>query len=374
MRKIIALVKKELIQLRRDRRLLPVVIMAPILQLLILGYAVNLDVRHIPVVLVDLDNSQSSRQVTAAVMNSGYFRTTARAYSQEEGGYYLDRGQAAVVLVIPRGFEADLVAGRETALQALVDGTESQTASIAINYLEMITRQYNQRLILERVEKSGLGLKPVIIQAEFRAFFNPSLSSRKFFLPGIFGLLVMVMTVMLTAMAVVRESDTGTMEQLIVTPLKPVEIITGKLLSFFLVGLVDIALILGVIYFWFRLPLKGDFFLFLLLSVLYMLNTLGLGLFISTITRTPQQAMLTSFFFMMPMILLSGFVFPVENMPRFFQWITCLIPLRYYLVVLRGMFLKGVGIKALADEGLMLLVLALVLNLLSVSRFRRRLD
>lgn len=374
MKKILALVKKELIQLRRDRRLLPVVIVAPVLQLLILGYAVNLDVRNVPAVVVDLDHSEASRQVVAAVVNSGYFVEAGRADSLPEVGSYLDRGRAAVVLVIPRGFEADLAAGRETAVQALLDGTDSQTASITLNYLDMITRQYNQKIILRKIENLGSGLNPVMIQPEPRAFFNPDFASRKFFLPGIFGLLVMVLTVLLTAMAVVRESDAGTMEQLIVTPLRPVEVIAGKMLPFFLIGLVDVFLIMGIIYFWFKIPLRGDFLLFLLLSAVYMLNTLGLGLFISTIARTPQQAMLTAFFFMMPMILLSGFVFPVENMPRIFQWLTYLVPLRYYLVILRGLFLKGVGPEALLDEGLILLALGLALNFLSISRFRRRLD
>lgn len=374
MRKVVAFVKKELIQLRRDRRLLPVVIMAPVLQLLILGYAVNLDVRNLPLVIVDLDNSRTSRQLVASLANSGYFVEAGRTGSAEEAGKFLDRGQAVVALIIPRGLETGLLTGAGSSVQVLVDGTESQTATVALNYLEIIARNFNQKLLLAKLEKSGPGLKPVTVRPEARAFFNPDLSSRKFFLPGIFGLLVMVMTVMLTAMAVVREYDTGTMEQLIVTPLRPVEIIAGKLLPYFLVGLVDIGLILGVIYLWFRLPLKGNFFLFLVLSSLYMLNTLGLGLFISTITRTPQQAMLTSFFFMMPMILLSGFVFPVENMPVLFQWLTGLIPLRYYLVIIRGLFLKGVGFQALKDEALMLVVLGLLLNLLSIHRFRRRLD
>lgn len=374
MKKLLAFIKKELIQVRRDRRMLPIVIVAPIMQLLILGYAVSLDVRDIPVVVMDLDNSVSSRDFLETVFNSGYFIRAGRASSMAEIDDYLDSGRAAVALVVPEGFRRNLLAGKATSFQGLIDGTESQTATVGLNYLEMIARHFNQKLILARLERLGPGLRPVLIQPEVRVFFNPALVSRNFLLPGVFGLLLMVMTVILTAMALVKEYDLGTMEQLIVSPLKPLDIILGKLLPFFIIGTVDIFLIFAVTRFWFRLPLRGSFLLLLGLSFIYMLSTLGVGLFISTITRTPQQAMLASFFFMIPMMLLSGFVFPVENMPRFFQWLTVIIPLRYFLVMLRGIFLKGVGLAALSDETLLLLLLALVINLLSLSRFRRRLD
>jgi len=374
MKKLLAFIKKELIQVRRDRRMLLIVIVAPILQLLILGYAVSLDVRDIPVVVLDLDNSASSRDLLEAVFNSGYFVEVGEAESMSEVDGYLDSGRAAVALVVPAGFERNLLAGKTTSFQGLIDGTESQTATVGLNYLEMIARHFNQKIILARLEKLGAGFRPVVIQPEVRVFFNPALVSRNFLLPGVFGLLLMVMTVILTAMAVVKEYDLGTMEQLIVTPLRPLDIILGKLLPFFIIGTVDVFLIFAVTRFWFRLPLQGSFLLLLDLSFVYMLSTLGVGLFISTITRTPQQAMLTSFFFMIPMMMLSGFVFPIENMPRFFQWLTVIIPLRYFLVILRGIFLKGVGLAALYDEALLLLLLAVIINLLSLSRFRRRLD
>ena len=374
MKKLLAFIKKELIQVRRDRRMLPIVIVAPILQLLILGYAVSLDVRDIPVVVVDLDISASSRDLLEVVFNSGYFVEVGRAGSIAEADGCLDSGRAAVALVVPEGFERNLLAGKATSFQGLIDGTESQTATVGLNYLEMIARHFNQKLILARLERLGARFRPVVIQPEVRVFFNPALVSRNFLLPGVFGLLLMVMTVILTAMAVVKEYDLGTMEQLIVTPLRSLDIILGKLLPFFIIGTMDIFLIFAVTRFWFRLPLRGSFLLLLGLSFIYMLSTLGVGLFISTITRTPQQAMLTSFFFMIPMMMLSGFVFPIENMPRMFQWLTVVIPLRYFLVILRGIFLKGVGLAALHDEALLLLLLAVVINLLSVSRFRRRLD
>ncbi|NPV82661.1 MAG: ABC transporter permease [Candidatus Aminicenantes bacterium] len=374
MKRLLAFIRKELLQVRRDRRMLPIVIIAPIFQLLILGYAVSLDVRDIPVVVVDLDHSDSSRDFLRAVFNSGYFVEAGREEVAGRVDRYLDSGRASVALVIPEGFERDLLAGKPTSFQGFVDGTESQTATIGLNYLEMIARNYNQKIILQALGKMAAGMRPVVVRPEVRVFFNPALVSRNFLLPGVFGLLLMVMTVILTAMAVVKEYDRGTMEQLIVTPLRPLDIILGKLLPFFIIGTVDVFLIFAVTRFWFRLPLRGSFLLLLGLSFVYMLSTLGIGLFISTITRTPQQAMLTSFFFMIPMMMLSGFVFPIENMPKFFQWLTYIIPLRYYLVVLRGIFLKGVNLSALYDEALWLLGLAVAINLLSVSRFRRRLD
>jgi len=372
--KILSLVKKELIQVRRDRRMLPIVILAPILQLLILGYAVSLDVRDIPTVVFDQDNSRTSREFLSGIFNTGYFRNAGRIYSLGKADEAVDKGKAAVAIIIPANFEQNLIRGDTAQFQAIVDGTESQTATVGVNYLEMISRVFNQKIMLQVLQKKQPEFRPLLVQPEFRVFFNPALISRNFLLPGIFGLLLMVMTVILTSMAVVKERDQGTMEQLIVTPLKPLEIIAGKLLPFFIIGTVDVFLILAVTRFWFNLPLRGSFLLLVFLSFLYMLTTLGLGLFISTITRTPQQAMLTSFFFMIPMLLLSGFVFPVENMPRFFQWLASIIPLRHYLVILRGIFLKGAGLRALYDECLALVVLSVLVNSLSILRFRRRLD
>jgi ABC-2 type transport system permease protein len=374
MSKTLSLVKKELIQVRRDRRMLPIVLVAPILQLLILGYALSLDVRDIPTVVLDQDNSRNSREFLSGIFNTGYFRDVGRIFSLKEIDEAVDKSRAAVAIIIPEDFEQYLISGKTAQFQAIVDGTESQTAAIGVNYLEMISRMFNQKIIFRVLEKRQTGFRPVVVQPEFRVFFNPAMVSRNFLLPGIFGLLLMVMTVILTSMAIVKERDQGTMEQLIVTPLKPLEIIAGKLLAFFIIGTVDVFLILAVTKFWFNLPFRGSFLLLLFLSFLYMLTTLGLGLFISTITRTPQQAMLTSFFFMIPMLLLSGFVFPIENMPRFFQWLTSIIPLRYYLVILRGIFLKGVGLRALYDETLALVVLAVLINVLGILRFRRRLD
>ena len=374
MRKILSLIKKELIQIRRDRRQMVIIIIAPIIQIMVLGYAINLDVKNIPTAIYDGDNSLTSRRFIQEIFNTGYFKETGRLNSIQEVDKFLDQRKAEVVLVFPPDFERSILSGKQGVFFVAIDGTESQTAIEGINYIEMISQQFGSKVMLKMSEKLGLIWRPVTIEPEARVFYNPELSSRNFFLPGIFGLLLMQMTIILTSMAIVKEKDQGTMEQLIVTPLKPLQIILGKLLPFFIIGTADLLLILLLTRFWFNLPLRGSFLLLLGLSFIYMLSTLGIGLFVSTITRTPQQAMLTSFFFMIPMILLSGFVFPIENMPRLFQWLTVVIPLRYYLVILRGIFLKGVGFSSLYEETLTLVILAVVINLLSIVRFHRRLD
>ncbi|HEK86142.1 MAG: ABC transporter permease [Candidatus Saccharicenans sp.] len=374
MKKILSFVKKELIQIRRDRRLLFVVLMAPIIQLIILGYAVSLDVKNIPTIVFDQDHSATSRRFLSEIFNSGYFQEVRLARSWSEIQADLDYGRAKIAIVVPVNFERDLASGQTVSIQTLFDGTDSQTASAGLNYLEMITQMFGQKILIERLDSLTIKFRPVIVQPEVRVFFNPALLSRHYLLPGIFGLLLMVISVILTAMAIVKERDEGTMEQLVVTPLKPIEIIAGKLIPFFLIGTVDLGLILPLTTFWFKLPLRGSVGLLIGMSFLYMISTLGLGLLISTLARTPQQAMLISFFFMIPMILLSGFVFPIENMPRFFQWLTAIIPLRYYLVILRGLFLKGVGFNSIESQSLRLFILALVINTFGLLSFHRRLD
>jgi ABC-2 type transport system permease protein len=237
----------------------------------------------------------------------------------------------------------------------------------------MILSGFSQKIMAVRLERlRPPGVRPVRVRPEVRVWYNPELKSRNFMVPGVLGLVLMIMTMMLTAMAVVREKEAGTMEQLIVTPIKPLELITGKLLPFLIIGLIDICLVLAVATLLFRVPLRGSVLLLFGMSLVFMMTTLGLGLFISTISRTQQQAMMTTVFFMMPMMLLSGFVFPIENMPKFFQTITFVVPMRYYFVIIRGIFLKGVGIPELWDQGFALLVFGLAILTLSVLRFRKK--
>jgi ABC-2 type transport system permease protein len=373
MTRIGSIVRKEFLQIKRDKRLLPIIFLAPVLQLLLLGYAANLDVRDIRTVVCDLDGTAASREFTAGFAHSGYFGIAANVGDIRDVDRYLDNGQASLAIVIERGFADKLGAGRQARVQLLVDGSESQSATIGASYAQMIAMRYSQGIVLAAFEKlSSSGLRPVRIDPEVRVWFNPELKSRNFMIPGILGLLLLVMTMMLTSMAVVREYEMGTMEQLIVTPIRPLELIAGKLLPFFVIGVIDVCLVVSVAVFLFRVPIRGSVPLLFAMTFVFMMTTLGLGLFISTISRTQQQAMMTSVLLLMPMIMLAGFVFPIENMPKFFQWITFAVPLRYYLVIIRGLFLKGVGMRELWPQGLALLGFGAAILSLSVLRFRKR--
>jgi len=371
-----SMVQKEFAQIRRDRRMVFILFAAPVLQLILFGYAANLDVRDIPLAVCDLDHSPAGREIQSAFIHSGYFELTAWAGRLEEVDRIIDNGRAALALVIPRGYGADVRAGRTAVLQLVVDGTESRSAMIGLSYAGMIAGRTGQRLMLETMGRRlpAGALEPAPVDPSLRVWYNPELRSRLFMVPGVLAMILLMMTMMLTSMAIVREKEMGTLEQLIVTPIRSWQLILGKLLPFVTVGLADVTLILAVAAFWFRVPLRGSVALLYGLSLVFMLSTLGLGLLISTVSRNQQQAMLTSAFAMMPMILLSGFAFPIENMPRIIQAVTYAIPLRYYLVVIRGIFLKGVGLAVLWDEALIMLGLGTALLALSVVRFRKKID
>jgi len=368
---ILAILRKEFIQLRRDPRLFPVIFISPILQLLLLGYAANLDVKNIPSVICDLDRSAASRAFLDDFINSGYFSVEDRVERMDEIDRYLDHGDAAMAFVIPRGFGDEVAAGRQASVMLIADGSESQSATIGVNYGTMIASRYAQKILFEAFERvKGLGLKPVIVNAEVRVWYNPELKSRNFMVPGVLGL----MTTSLASQGIVREREMGTMEQLIVTPIRPYQLIIGKLLPFVLIGLVDATFVITVARGWFGIPIRGSVPLLFALSLAFMLTTLGTGLFISTISKTQQQAMLTSLFFILPQMLLGGFVFPIENMPKFFQAVTTIAPIRYFFVIIRGIMLKGAGWPELWDQAVALLVLGTIILTLSVARFHKKLD
>jgi ABC-2 type transport system permease protein len=375
MKTILAIIWKEFVQLRRDPRLFPVIFLSPILQLLLLGYAADLDVKHIPTVICDMDRSAASRDLLDGFVNSGYFTVRARIERMEEIDPYLDDGDAAMALIVPRGFGNKVAGGKEASIMIIADGAESQSATIGVNYATMIAGRYAQRIVLRAFEKlKGLGLKPVVVNPEVRVWYNPELRSRNFMVPGVLGLILMIMTTSLSSIGIVRERETGTLEQLIVTPIRPYQLILGKLAPFVLIGLVEAAFVIAVAKWWFVVPIRGSVPLLFALSLAFMLNTLGIGLFISTISRTQQQAMLTSMFFILPMMLLSGFVFPIENMPKFFQYVTHIVPLRYFFVIIRGIMLRGAGWPELWDQAAALLVLGTVILSLSVARFHKKLE
>jgi ABC-2 type transport system permease protein len=375
LRTIIDFLKKEFLQLRRDPRMLPIIFIAPILQLVIIGYAVTFDVKNISLAICDFDRSQMSREFYQSFESSGYFNIEYFIDDISQVDYYLDKTLANIVIVIPKDFSKNISKGRAAKVQVLLDGADANSANISMGYTSSIVFNYTQKILLEFKDKSGYELKFARVIPETRVWFNPELISAKYFIPGVIGLLLTLMTVLLTAMAIVKEKEVGTLEQLIVTPIKSWELITGKLVPFIIIGFIDVLIVITAGILLFDVPLKGNFFLLLLSCIPFLFSTLGLGLFVSTISRTQQQAMMISVFIvMLPFIYLSGFTFPIENMPEIIQFITHFIPLKYFLIILRSLFLKGVGISEIWDEMLIMLAIGIVIFILSLLRFHKRLE
>jgi ABC-2 type transport system permease protein len=375
MRRIFYVMWKEVIELRQDPRIFGIIFVAPVVQLAILGYAATTDVRHVPIVIVDADRSAASQDLITRFTGSGVFEIVDVVSNVREVDAHLETGNAWMALSIPTRYGESVAAGRAARVQLLADGSDASSTNIALGYATNLIAGYSQDLVEQRgrassaVAGAGPGIEPRV-----RVWFNPRLESRYFMLPGIFALLLLVVTSNLSSMAIVREREVGTLEQLNVTPLGRLELILGKLLPYGVIGLIDVLIVLIVIVFWFEVPMKGSFLLLFGMSLIYLLTTLGLGLFISTISHTQQQAMMTStFFFLTPMMYLSGFVFPIENMPDIIQPLTYLIPLRYFVVILRGIFLKGVGLETLWPQALALFAWGAVILTLAVMRSSKRL-
>ncbi|MGE0360400.1 MAG: ABC transporter permease [Vicinamibacterales bacterium] len=371
LRRVVHLLRKELIELRQDPRLFGIVIMAPIIQLTVLGYAATTDVKDVPLLVVDGDRSAESRRLIARFDASANFVIVDVVSGTGAVEPHLEHGTAWMALTIPAGFGAAVAAGRPGTVQVIADGTDSNSTTVALGYARSVVAGYSQDRLAERLPG---GLRAAPIDADIRVWFNPRLESRDFMVPGIIALLLLVITTNLSAMAIVREREVGTLEQLNVTPLARWELIVGKLLPYALIGLIDVVLVTLVAVYWFQIPMRGSFALLFATSLIYLLSTLGLGLFVSTISATQQQAsMTTTFFFMTPMIYLSGFIFPIENMPQWIQWVTYAIPLRYFLVIVRGIFLKGIGFEILWPQIAALLACGLVLIALATLRSSKRL-
>lgn len=363
---------KEFIQVFRDPRMRAVIFLVPIIQVIIFGYAVSTDVRHIPMALYDLDRTPASRDLVARFEASRHFDLVSVVASDQEVQRAIDTGRAKVVLRINHGFAEAIHGGRTASVQMLLDGSDSNTTSIILGYANRIAAAFNSRIVADRMARTrGSGFETEAVTAVPRAWFNPNLESRYFFLPGVIAQLVMIISIILSSMAIVREREIGTMEQIMVTPIGRLEFILGKTIPFALIGFVDVALITLVAVFWFEVPLVGHLATLFFSTGLFLLSTLGTGLLISTLSHTQQQAMMTAFFFVMPAILLSGFIYPIANMPTVIQWLTFLDPLRYFLVILRGVFLKGTGFAVLWPQMLGLAVLGLAMTALAASRFKK---
>ncbi len=373
---------KEFIQAFRDPRMRILLFVPPILQLIVFGYAANTDIRNISLAVYDLDRTPASREMVDRFSSSGYFRISRIATDLRQIRRWIDAGKVSAALQINPGFSREVGQSQGSTIQVIVDGTDSNTASVIMGYAQGIVAQYSRELLQARLNKIPnlpVALKRPLLQRggielRSRAFFNPNLESRNFYVPGIIALLIMLVTLLLTCMSIVREREIGTMEQLIVSPIRPLELILGKTIPFALIGYIDVALVTVVGVSLFEVPIRGSFLLLLAATTLYLLSSLGIGLFISTISRTQQQAMMTMFFFFMPAILLSGFIFPIANMPGVVQVLTYANPLRYFLIIIRGIFLKGIGLNILWPQMVGLAILGGVLFTFSSLRFRKRLE
>jgi ABC-2 type transport system permease protein len=365
------LVRKEFILLFRDKRNRRVLIVAPIVQLLLFGYVVNYDIRTIRVAMLDQSRTQESRRIADAFSANRIFRITHNLGSEKEMESLLLGGKIDLGIKISPDLSRKIRKGETAEIQILADGSMSNMASIRVAYAVMVLGKLNRELLGELYP---FHMKYGKVDARIRTWYNPNLDSQHFFVPGIVAFVVMLIALLLTSIAIIKEKEAGTMEQLIVTPLKPIEFIIGKTIPYIVISVLQMVVVTIIAVFWFHIPLSGSITLLFFATCIFLLSTLGIGLFISTISSTQQQAMMTTFFFILPFFMLSGFVFPISNMPVFVQWLTYLNPLRYFLVITRGIFLKGVGLHVLWPQFVALAVLGFVVFAGAVGRFRKRLD
>jgi ABC-2 type transport system permease protein len=376
LRRLKQMLIKEFIQVFRDKHTRFILIGPPLAQLLIFGYAATFEIQHVPTAVLDRDQTQESRELVSRFSSSPYFDVQKQLVDQREIVRLLDRGEVTVALQIQPGFSENLRKAQTAPLQVLVDGTNSNTALIAAGYVNQIAQGFGLDYQHDRMQRGSPFLVDVApsVTLEQRPWYNADLRSRWFFVPGVIGSLTLVLVTTLTAFAVVREREIGTLEQIMVTPIRAWEFILGKTVPFFLIGLMDMVLIAVIGTFWFQVPFRGSVLVLMAGTVLFILCQLGVGLLISTVCSTQQQAMVTAFFFIMPAVTFSGFGFPISTMPRWLQLLTYFDPLRYFLVILRGVYLKGVGIDILWQQMCPMAALATGVLALSIFRFHKALD
>jgi ABC-2 type transport system permease protein len=372
--------------MRRDKKLYPLLFAAPIIQLIILGYAATFDIHNIPTAVLDRDKTQLSRQYLRSFHHNGYFTIKHPVTHRNQIYRLLDKGKVKIGIEIPTDFEKKLRKGTPSPVQFIVDGTESNSATIALNYARIISEKFSSRLIVERIDLPSFNAgdflssfrreigQTFLVENRTRLWYNPDLSSADFMVPGIICMVLLIVTTNLTAISIVKEKEIGTMEQLLVTPIKPSELIVGKLIPFILIGFIDVIFILTVGYLIFHIPVKGSLVLLLILSFFYLFSTLGLGIFISTIVQTQEQSMIITFLIILTMNILSGIIFPIANMPQAIQYLTYLMPIRYFAIIVRDILLRGIGIEILWPQVFALILLGILTLVLSVSRLRKRIQ
>jgi ABC-2 type transport system permease protein len=373
--RLLALIRKEFLQIRRDPRTLILVIVIPIMQMFLLGYSATNDVRNVPLIVLDQDRSPAARALLDAYRAADYFRLTAEVDSEQELRAAIDGGKARAGMIIPDGYGKKISDGGPAQISFILDGSDPTVASTALSAAQMIGQSYAASVLAERMARRGAS---TAVQAPLevltQVWYNPDLISAYFMIPGVIGVILQALTSILTATAIVRERERGTIEQLIVTPIRPLELIIGKLLPYVLLSFLNTFEVIALGHWWFGVPVRGNLVLIALLSGLFLLSSLGIGILASTTANTQQEAMLTVWMTLLPSIFLSGFFFPLEAMPPVLQAISYLTPLRYYLVIIRSLLLKGVGMEALGPETFALAVFGVVIMGIAALRFRKRLD
>ncbi|MBP1931442.1 ABC transporter permease [Ammoniphilus resinae] len=369
-----SIIRKELLQIRRDPPSLAIAIVMPILMIFLFGYAVNTDVNHLPMGVWDQDKSSQSRELVQQFVNTEYYDYLYQIEGYEELQQSIDEGKVKVALVIPANYSTLLDTGKEAKLQLLIDGADPNTARTALANAQLLIQNKSTSIQLQKLEKQGLGPVEMPITLQSRVLYNPNMESLVFNIPALIGLIMQNVTAILTAFTLVREKERGTMEQLVVTPVRPLELIVGKLVPYIGIGMFSFCLVLLTGISWFGVPVKGSIILLVVLSLLFLITTLAIGILISTVSKTQLQAMQMSFAFILPSVLLSGFIFPRESMPMVVQWLGGAIPLTYFLEILRGIFLKGVSLHSLWDETLILSSFTVLICLVAILKFRKRID
>jgi len=370
-----SLIRKEFIQITRDARTLILVMVIPVMQLFLLGYAATNDVRNIPLAVFDQDRGPEARSLLDAYRAADYFRIAYDVDSEAELRTLIDNGDARAGLIIPPSLSDAIQGGSSAQVVFVLDGSDPTVASTALNASILIGQAHATQILESRLQRSGLSAAftpPVDVRTS--VWYNPNLISAHFMIPGVIGMILYALTSILTATAIVRERERGTIEQLIVTPIRPWELVVGKLLPYVVLAFLNVLEVLALGHWWFGVPIRGDIWLILAMSGLFLLSSLGTGLFASTIANTQQEAMLSVWMMLLPSIFLAGFFFPLEAMPKVLQWISYVFPLRYYLAIIRSLMLKGVGLAAVQSEVLALAAFGILIMTAAALRFRKRLD
>ena len=370
--RMLTVARKELFHIVRDRRTLAVMFLIPIVQLFLLGYAATTDIEHLLTAVVDADRTVQSRELVEAYKASNYFDIVSYVDSEEDLARLVDRGTIRAGLIIPTGYGAAVVAGETGSVAFVVDGSDPTIANAVLSSAQSVGQAQSARIIEQR-----LGISPedmMAVDVRSRVWYNPEMKSANFMIPGLIGMILFMLTTMLTALAIVREREHGTIEQLMVTPIRPIELVVGKLIPYIAVAFFDVLEVLAIGVFWFGVPIHGSLALLLALSAVFLMTSLGVGIFISTVANTQQEAMLSVWLILLPSIFLAGFFFPAEAMPAALQWISYMVPLRYMIVIMRGIIVKGVGLEVLAGQVGALLIFGVVIMAFAATRFHKRLE